>query len=236
MRTTLNLKNNDMRLGSRKKYLQIAFNQDLYAAERSIALLPPTDHIIVEAGTVLIKKYGMEAVSRLVSLWRERIGEGAYVVADLKCMDRGSTEVQAVATAGAAAATCLGLAPIETLDDFIANCRQVGIDSVVDMLNVEFPFEILARLQKKPDIIMLHRAVDEADEKTKQIPYHQIQRIKGSYNYFIAIAGGESAREVGRAFFNGADVAIVWREFNTPDVDIADLAQKYLEKIKSYVR
>jgi bifunctional enzyme Fae/Hps len=225
-----------MRLNSHKKYLQIAFNQDLGTAIHRIGLLPQTEHIIIEAGTPLIKKYGMRAVSTLSSFWRSQVGKKAYFVADLKCMDRGKVEVEAAARAGANAATCLGLAPIETLNDFIINCQRVEIDSVIDMLNVDFPFEVLSHLQKKPDIIMLHRAVDEAGNKIKAIPYAQIQRIKSSFNYVVAIAGGETDREVGRAFFNSADIAIVWKNFNKPDVDIKNIAEKYLNKIKAYAK
>ena len=44
-----------------------------------------------------------------------------YVVADIKCSDLGTREVRMAAEAGADAATCLGVAPEETIDFFINN-------------------------------------------------------------------------------------------------------------------
>jgi 3-keto-L-gulonate-6-phosphate decarboxylase len=68
----------------------------------------------------------------------KKIHFNPYIVADLKCMDRAFTEVEAAAKAGASAATCLGLAPVETIDEFIKRCEELKIDSMLDMMNVEY--------------------------------------------------------------------------------------------------
>lgn len=116
-----------------------------------------------------------------------------YIIADLKCMDRAFTEVEAAASSGASAATCLGLAPLETINQFIKKCEEIGIDSMLDMMNIEYPFEVLSELKKPPTIVMLHRGVDEREEnKEKEIPYYEIERIKSVYNdILIAVAGGK---------------------------------------------
>ncbi len=156
-----------------------------------------------------------------------------YVVADLKTMDRGSTEVQLAAEAGANAAIALGLAPTETLDAFIAACQERGLDAMVDMMNVPFPLTVLRALKHQPEVVILHRGVDEeAFNQEKQIPLHEIRRIKSNYNIMIAIAGGDTIREVQRAIFNDADIVVVWKSFYAASSETRHLAQQFLDEIK----
>jgi len=216
-------------LSSRLKYLQVALNRPLSESLFMIQSLPRDRRILIEVGTPLLKRSGAKSIR----LFRDIIGEEGYIVADTKCMDRGAREVNISATAGASAATCLALAPIETIEEFIEKCRAYNIDSMLDMLNVEFPFEILQKLRQKPDIIVLHRGVDERYQKEiPQIPYHQITRIKGTYNVFISIAGGEDFKDVKRAIFNGADIAIVWEKFFQNPQQMQILATKFLKQIR----
>lgn len=223
-----------MLLNRRQKYLQIALNRSIHEIGGIINQLPPSSFIIMEAGTTFIKKYGRHGIAQINYLWSSRLGQPGYVVADLKCMDRGLTEVSMVAEAGAKAATCLGLAPIETIDEFIKHCKQLGIDSMLDMMNIEFPFEILQQLKVLPDVVVLHRGVDEAQNKAKMIPYHNINRIKGAYNIMISVAGGESFKEVNRAYFNGVDIAVIWRSFFDNPNNSKALAEQFLSTIKAY--
>lgn len=201
--------------------------------ERMIDLLPISNKIIVEAGTPFVKQYGASGIAAIKQRWSRRLGQPGYIVADLKCMDRGSTEVEAAASAGATAATCLGLAPIETIAEFIKRCQNVGIDSMVDMMNVEFPFEVLQKLFPLPDIVVLHRGVDENElNKDRMIPLHLIHRIKGTYPIIISVAGCETLREVTSTVFNDADIAVVWKPFfNTPE-QTAELARNFLQLVK----
>jgi bifunctional enzyme Fae/Hps len=222
-----------MILNRKQKYLQIAFNRSLYEVEEMLRDLPANEHIIVEVGTPLVKENGEQGIRAIVNKWRSIIGDKAYVVADMKCMDRGSTEVQLASSAGAKAITCLGLAPTETVNDFISNCHKFGIDSMVDMLNVKFPFEVLSKLRKQPDIVVLHRA---ADETLLEMPYHDINRIKGAYNSVISVAGGEGVKDITRAFFNGADIAVAWRSFNESPEQVKILAEQFLNSIKGYAK
>lgn len=216
------------------KYLQIAFNRSLDEVKKMIYMLTPSEKIIIEAGTPLIKQYGQEGIRLLNHWWSEKLKKPGYIVADLKCMDRGFREVEIAQKAGASAATCLGLAPIETINQFIENCESLGLDAMIDMLNVEFPFEILQKLKKLPRVVILHRGVDEYEfNKEKEIPYYEIQRIKGTYsNVLISIAGGETIREVARTFFNGADIAVVWRAFYESPQKTAELTEQFLKVIK----
>jgi bifunctional enzyme Fae/Hps len=134
-------------LNHRSKYLQIAFNRSLEEVRDVIAMLPSSEKIIIETGTPLIKRYGRQGMAALKNWWSGKIGKPGYIVADLKCMDRGSREVEAAAEAGVSVATCLGLAPIETINEFIRECGKAGIDSMIDMMNVENALAVLKKLK-----------------------------------------------------------------------------------------
>lgn len=264
----------ESKLDTKKRYLQVALNSTLEEAERVIAALPRNDRIIIEAGTPLIKAYGIEGVRRVKDRWQwhlagtipatarhiEKVSLGdvlrlmfsgalrpevqsqnappvtnavPYVIADLKMMDRGATEADIAAQGGADAAVALGSAPIESLNAFIASCGRLGIDAMVDMMNVEYPLAVLRKLKKLPKVVILHRGVDEErDNKEKQIPYHEIKRIKGAYDIMIAVAGGDTPREVLRTFFNDADIAIVWKPFYQSTGDTAQLAKEFLKNVR----
>ena len=213
-------------LNARIKYLQIAFNRSLDEVEAMVKALPKSERILVEAGTSFIKNYGQEGITALKSLW------GGYVVADLKCMDRGATEVAMAANAGANAATCLALAPISTIDAFIEECEKNKIDSMVDMMNVQFPFEILSKLKKQPTVVVLHRGVDEGEKSDKEIPFMDINRIRGTYNLLISIAGGEDFRTVRRAAFNDANIVVVWKAFYDDPDKTEELVNEFLKEVR----
>ena len=218
-----------MILERKKRYLQIALNSDLGEAKKIIPYLPFSERILIEVGTPLIKNYGAEAIFQI----KEMVPPGTYIVADNKCVDLGTREVEIMAEAGANAATCLGVAPIETINEFIASCERFGIDSMVDMMNVESSLSILKKLKKLPDVVILHRGVDESEfSKEKPIPYYQIQQIKGSYNILISVAGGEGIKEVQSAVFNGADIVVVWKNFYKFSAEIANFAKLFLKEIK----
>lgn len=217
------------RLKKGKKYLHIALNNTLEEAEEIISQLPISDRILIEAGTPLIKIYGTKAISRIKAI----APKGTYIVADNKCADLAAREVEMMANAGANAATCLGVAPIETINSFIEECQKFNIDSMIDMMNVENSLAILKRLKKLPDVVILHRGVDEIQfSKEKQIPYYQIKQIKGNYNILVAIAGGDTIKEVQRAIFNDADIVIVWKNFYQASTNTTQLAKSFLKEIK----
>lgn len=156
-----------------------------------------------------------------------------YIVADAKAMDRGMTEVEIAKGGGANAVTALGTAPVETLDAFIEACEKVGLDAMIDMMNVEFPLGILRKLKKPPAVVILHRGVDETEfNKEKMLPYHEINRIKGQYNILVAVAGGDTIREVQRAIFNNVDIVVVWKAFYQSTAETAQLAQDFLKEIR----
>lgn len=220
-------------LNRKTRYLQVALNSTLSEAYSIINNLPVSERILIEAGTPLIKQYGIKAIANLRQWWQEKSGTAPYIVADLKTMDRGETEVKIAQMAGASAAISLASAPIETLNIFIESCDKLGLDSMVDMMNVEQPIKILRRVKKLPKVVILHRGVDEETyNRDKPIPYLQINKIRASYNCLIAIAGGDTIREVQRAIFNDSNIVIVWKEFYTSSQETGRLAEEFLKVIK----
>jgi bifunctional enzyme Fae/Hps len=245
-------------LDRRQKYLQIALNSTLEEARAIISQIPLDKRIILEVGTPLIKTYGLKAIKMIRTWWEERIFESLqtqtskyskssstsksptsanvfvpYIVADLKCMDRGEREVKIAKEGGANAAVVLGQAPIETINAFIEECEKVGLDSMIDMMNVEYPLEVLRKLKTLPTVVILHRGVDEESfNPESEIPYYEIQRIKSNYDILVAVAGGDTIQEVQRAIFNDADIVVVWKSFYQSTAQTAKLAEEFLKEIK----
>lgn len=223
-----------MLLSRKKRYLQIAFNSTLTDVHSIVPSLPVSDRIVLEAGTPLIKRYGMEAIRELVRYGRHITPDAMpYIVADMKTMDRADTEVTMVKEAGASAIICLGQSPVETINRTIETCRATGMDSMLDMMNVPYPVNILRQLKRQPDVVILHRGVDEEMfNKNKPIPYLQINKVLSTYNVLISIAGGDTIREVQRAVFNGASIVVVWKEFYQSSQNTGKLAEEFLKEIK----
>ncbi|OIP75439.1 MAG: hypothetical protein AUK06_01855 [Parcubacteria group bacterium CG2_30_36_18] len=220
-----------MILKRRQKYLQIALNSTLDEARSIINQLPSSERILIEVGTPLIKIYGKRAISEIQNVVPEP--EETYIVADTKCADLALREVSMAAEAEVQAVTCLGVAPIETIDRFIEECQKNKIDSMLDMMNVEDPVSVLKELKKPPDIVVLHRGVDETEfSKEKQIPFYQINQIKDNFDAFVSIAGGDTIDEVQRAILNGADIIVVWKAFYQSTAETTKLAEEFLKEIR----
>jgi bifunctional enzyme Fae/Hps len=229
-------------LNKKVHYLQIALNNTLEEAQSIISQLPLDKRIILEAGTPLIKSYGERGIRLINDWWTERIFSIApdplltpvpYIVADMKCQDRGTIEVQIAKRAGASAITVNGNAPIETINVLIEECQKAELDSMVDMMNVEQPIKILRKLKKLPDVVMLHRGVDEETfNRDKPIPYLQINKIRSSFDVLIAMAGGDTILEIQRAIFNDANIVVTWKEFYESSDKTTNLAEEFLKHIK----
>lgn len=221
-------------LDKKKKYLQIALNSTLEEAEKIISKIPLDERIIIEVGTPLIKAYGIEGIKKIKLWWQERVSNFTpYIVADLKTMDRGAREVQIALEGGANAVVVLGQAPIETITAFIDECQKHNLDAMIDMMNVSYPLEVLRKLKTLPQVVILHRGVDEeAFNREKEIPFYEIQRIKSHYDILISVAGGDTFKEVERAVFNDADIVVVWKSFYQSTSQTAKLVEQFLKEIR----
>ncbi|MFH0792042.1 MAG: orotidine 5'-phosphate decarboxylase / HUMPS family protein [bacterium] len=226
-------------LDKRKKYVQIALNGSANEALKIISILPSDlDRILIEAGTPLIKSAGIGIITDIKNhlLLQSNIGgfrHKPYIVADMKVSDLADREVVMARRAGASAITCLGVSPIETINNFIASCRKNKLDSMIDMMNVDNPILVLKQLEEQPDVVIVHRGVDETDiDKQKMIPYYQINQIKGNSESMVAVAGGDTIQEIRSAIFNNADIVVLWKAFVNPTKETVDIIKEFLKEIR----
>jgi 3-keto-L-gulonate-6-phosphate decarboxylase len=221
------------RLDHKIRYLQIAFNYDLNMVRRLLPSIAHSPRIMIEAGTPFIKLEGMDGVRTIRSMW------DGHVVADLKVSDGALGEVEMAHQAGATAATVLGDAPTETVDLFIAACDQRGMISMIDMLGVADPLDVLRPLKTPPDVIVLHRGRDEENVRGKVIQYKHVTRIRSKYDVVISAAGGVDLHEARSAIFNGANLVVVnlvhpsdkWQGIRTNE-DVGQITHQFLETIR----
>jgi bifunctional enzyme Fae/Hps len=126
-------------------YLQVAMDLvDMKQVERVLSELPQNDHLIIEAGTPLIKKFGLSVIGEI-----RKLRPNAFIIADLKTLDTGNLEARMTADAGADAVVISGLAPVSTIEKAIKETKKTGIYTVIDMLNVADPVALIESLAVK---------------------------------------------------------------------------------------
>ncbi len=220
-------------LEHKKRYLQLAFNSDIYELRRILPTIPFNERILIEAGTPFIKREGLRGIRAISSIWRGQI------VADLKTLDGAIDEVNFVNNSGATAATVLGSAPIETLDLFIDACKKNEMDSMIDMLGVDEPLKVLLQLKKPPRVVVLHKGRDEESTRGKVIKYKHINKIRSKFDVLISAAGGIGLKEARSAIFNGANIVVAnivsatdpWMGIQS-ESDIREIAEQFLKTIE----
>lgn len=187
----------------RKCRIQLSFNSNLSDFYAVIGSIPKSDNIIIEAGTPLIKKLGINVVSNIRQYWPGKI------CADMKIIDGAVDEVIMAKNAGATSVTVMGSATKETLNLFVETCKENNIESIVDMMNVQNPMKVLWKNNVIPDTVFIHRGRDEENSFGKIIQYKEIAKIKGKWELQIGAAGGIDSREFQSAIFNNADIVVV---------------------------
>jgi bifunctional enzyme Fae/Hps len=209
----------------RPPYLQIALDApSLESAKKVIEALPGSDRIILEVGTPLIKRYGTRAINELRQTAKDK-----FVIADLKTLDVGKVEVDIAYEDTADAVVAAGLAPPETLDATVSEARRMGIYAIIDMLNVEDVLGKLKSLKDLPDIVILHRGIDQESGRTCGL--ERIKIIRQAFpnkKYLIAVAGGIVPETAKEALEQGADILIVGR-YVTQSKDIERSVRDFLE-------
>ncbi|MCL7411158.1 MAG: bifunctional 5,6,7,8-tetrahydromethanopterin hydro-lyase/3-hexulose-6-phosphate synthase [Methanosarcinaceae archaeon] len=203
-------------------YLQVALdNPNLEAILNVVRQLPNSDHLILEAGTPLIKRYGVDVITKL-----REIKPDAFIVADLKTLDTGNLEARMVADATADAIVVSALAPIATLNKVIEEAHKTGIYAVMDTLNQPDPVSVLKQLDELPDVVELHRAIDI--EETEHA-WGSIEAIKAlSPRILVAVAGGVRVDTISAALGAGADILVVGRAI-TNAKNIRQVAEQFIE-------
>ena len=213
-------------------YLQVALDLDnLDAVERILADLPNKERVLIEAGTPLVKKFGVGVVGKIRELRPD-----AFIIADLKTLDVGRVEVKMAADETADAVAISGLGTLESIQKAIHETQKQGIYSILDMMNVKDFEEKLSALPDdlKPDIVLLHRNVDletwikehggDTGEMTEWGNINKIKEITGS---LVAVAGGITPENVEEAIDKGADIIIAGR-YIIGSRDVRRSAQDFL--------
>ncbi|MDD4127396.1 MAG: bifunctional 5,6,7,8-tetrahydromethanopterin hydro-lyase/3-hexulose-6-phosphate synthase [Methanomicrobium sp.] len=209
-------------------YLQVALDLvDMGTVEKVLRAVPKNDHVLIEAGTPLIKQFGLSVIDSI-----RKIRPDSFIIADLKTLDTGNLEARMAANASADAVVVSGLAPVSTIEKFIKEAKKTGIYSVIDMLNVEKPAELikeLAKLNAVPSIVEMHRAIDNesTDYNWGDIP--AIKKAAGG-KLLVATAGGVRQHVVKTALKSGADIIVVGRAI-TASKNIQDAAEQFLEEM-----
>lgn len=204
-------------------YLQVAFDlTDLSAVLSVMDKLPINDHLVLEAGTPLIKRYGLGVVREM-----RKVRPSSFIVADLKILDTGNLEARMAADETSDAVVVSGLASTATIDKAIEEANKTGIYVIIDMLNVDKPEIVLKSLKNKPDIVELHRAIDVEDTAHA---WGDIINIK-KYCKLVAVAGGIREDNINEALAAGADILVVGRAI-TAAKDVEGAARIFLEGLK----
>lgn len=187
-------------------YLQIALDLvDKTELEKILIEIPDSKKILLEAGTPLIKKFGIDIVNFI-----RKYHSKSYIIADMKTLDVGWLEVQIAARASANAVVISALAPIETIVSSIAEAEKENVEIILDCMNIENPSSILKGLKKNPTIVLFHRGIDQ--EGDADHPWNQIHSIKEYCpSCLTAVAGGLNLKTSTRAINNGADVIVIGR-------------------------
>ena len=197
-------------------YLQVALDLDNEEAmARIIKQLPNRERILLEAGTPLVKKFGVGVVGKI-----RELAPSGFIIADLKTLDVGRVEVKMAADETADAVAISGLGTIESIEKAIHECQKQGIYSILDMMNVDDFTKKLKQLNKEylPDIVLLHRNVDlesklraEGKNLDDVSAWGNIKEIKKITGAKVAVAGGVTPEKAPEAFEKGADIIIAGR-------------------------
>ncbi|MDZ4170948.1 MAG: bifunctional 5,6,7,8-tetrahydromethanopterin hydro-lyase/3-hexulose-6-phosphate synthase, partial [Methanobacteriaceae archaeon] len=214
-------------------YLQVALDLDnMDQMEMIINSLPDRERILLEAGTPLVKKFGVGIVSKIRELRKD-----AFIIADLKTLDVGRIEVKMAADETADAVAISGLGTIESIEKAIHEAQKQGIYSILDMMNVDNFVEKLNNLNYMPSIVLLHRNVDletlkaeRGENQSEMTEWGNIAEIKDilGKNGLVAVAGGITPNKVNQALDSQADIIVVGR-YIIGSRDVRRAAEDFLE-------
>lgn len=158
---------------------------------------------ILEAGTPLIKSEGLNAVRDLKSRFPRK-----PIVADLKTMDTGRTEMEMAAKAGAAVATVLGVSSRSTIEECVEAGHNYGIEVAVDLIGVDDP-AAFAKMCEALGVkeVGVHTSIDE--QMRGGDPFEILRKVRDAVSIKVSVAGGINSETAAKAVAAGADIVIV---------------------------
>ncbi len=187
--------------------LQLAL--DLDSLEQSINIAKEVVNYvdIVEVGTPLIKKYGIESVKLISNAFKESI-----ILADMKTMDGGVFEAEIAFEAGADITTVMACSDIKTIQNVINIARKYNKKVMVDMLGYQLgikDFESTLVLLDIPDDIILLTHLSFDKEKNINETLINLKLIQEINRYSFAVAGGINLEVVKRIIDYDPSIIIV---------------------------
>jgi bifunctional enzyme Fae/Hps len=215
----------------RPPYLQIALDiTSMDTVKRVLNEVPNNDAIIIEAGTPFIKEFGVKGMNEI-----RKLRPDAFIIADLKTLDVGKVEVDMAYNETADAVVVSGMANKATIDGVLYESHRMGIAGIVDMMNVSDPRSVLKELKEKPDVVILHRNIDEERDKgdsgtatdSRWATIREIKKDMGGKKVLFAVAGGITPTTAKQALVNGADILIVGR-YITQSKDIERSVREFM--------
>ncbi len=166
-----------------------------------------SDRLVLEAGTPLIKAYGLESVTLLKAL-----PGGHPVVADMKTMDTGALEVGLAKAYGADATTVLSLASDETIMSALSKAEEDGITLYADLIDHPDPVSRARRLDEMGvHVILLHVGIDVQKKLglTASSRLDLVRSVRREVDAVLAVAGGIKPGEARMLAEAGADIIII---------------------------
>ncbi len=157
---------------------------------------------IVEIGTSLIKDFGMAAVRTIKEAYPNKA-----ILADIKVMDEGEYEFNAVYRAGADIATVMGAAALKTIVACKKVANELGKDYMIDLLEVNE--EKLEKIVKEADdaIFCVHLPSDQHGKGLKELIESSCHRMKGIKR--LAVAGGVNLETINLIKESGFEIVII---------------------------
>ncbi len=157
----------------------------------------------LEAGTPLIKSEGLNVIREL-----RKNFPGSVIVADMKTMDAGKTEVEIAAKSGASVVGILGTASDETIKEAVAAAKNYGVRILVDMISV---VDVVKRAKEAQalgaDYIGVHIPIDE--QMRGDISFESVKKVAEAVDIPVAAAGGINSETAAAVVKAGASIVVV---------------------------
>ncbi len=157
----------------------------------------------IEAGTPLIKSCGLDAVRTL----RKEFPH-TTIIADMKVLDAGRTEVEIASKSGADIVVVMANASDSTIKEAIESARNYGAKIFVDFMEEACSIERAKKVASfNPDFVGVHIPIDQ--QMTGKISFEFLREISSVVKIPIAIAGGLNSENVVDAINAGASILII---------------------------
>jgi len=157
----------------------------------------------IEIGTPLIKSEGLNAVRAMRQAFPNH-----KIIADMKTIDAGRTEVETAAKAGANIIDVLGASSDATIAECVDAAHNYGCEIVVDMIEVEDPVKRARAAEAAgANYIAVHTAIDV--QMVGGDPFDVLGKVAEAVDIPVACAGGVNSETAAQAIEHGARIVIV---------------------------